>query len=129
MGPSSSTVLRAYTALSDVSPRLAWLGDLSAKSWIGRELAKEAVITDGSMLVPIANWALSTCIKEARKCSHGVAARARSQPQRSDIMAELSAVEAYANPEKGLALIKDAMRLNRTNPAGICGISATPTTR
>lgn len=37
-------------------------------------------------------------------------------PNDADIMAELSAVEAYANPERALALIKGAMRLNPHYP-------------
>jgi TolB-like protein/class 3 adenylate cyclase len=111
---------RAYAALSRTYHydwQFSW-SELSARS-LDRayELAKEAVATDEFNARAHAELGFVYLFQREHE-------RARSELQRglvlnpndADTMAQLSAVEVYTNPERALALIKDAMRLNPHYP-------------
>jgi len=111
---------RAYAALSRTYHydwQFSW-SELSARS-LDRayDLAREAVVTDEFNARAHTELGFVYLFQREHE-------RARSELQRglalnpndADTMAQLSAVEVYTDPERALALIKDAMRLNPHYP-------------
>src|SRR5262249_22073414 len=97
--------------------QFAW-SELSARS-LDRayEMAREAVTTDESNARAHSELGFVYLYQKKRENALMELQRALAlNPNDADIMAELSAVEAYANPEKALDLIRDAMRLNPHYP-------------